>query len=59
MPVKRDEFLTLTEAAQVLRCTRRTIYTYLHDGKLKGCKPGGTRWLISQSELDRFMARGH
>ena len=31
---------TLTEVAEILRVTRRTLYTYIKEGKLKAVKIG-------------------
>lgn len=50
------EFVTYTinETAKILRVSRRTIFTYLKDGKLHGFKVGRTV-RIKPDELRRFM----
>lgn len=49
-----NTFYTLTEVSQALKVTRRTLYTYIAEGKLKAVKFGG-RWRVSEDELKAFM----
>jgi len=51
---KRPEFLTIREAAELLRVHRRTVYRYLNAGKLPARKFGGV-WLIDAAELERRL----
>jgi excisionase family DNA binding protein len=48
---------TLLEVAEILRVTRRTIYTYRDKGELQGFKVG-TKWLIKESQLKAFIDKG-
>jgi len=48
-----DKLLTLTETAQILRVSERTIMRYLKSGKLKASKLG--QWRIKESDLERFL----
>jgi excisionase family DNA binding protein len=47
-------FLTIAEAARLLRVHRRTVYRYLDAGKLPARKYGGV-WLIDAEELERQL----
>ncbi len=56
--IEAAETLTVTQAAARLQVSRRTIQTYLYDGKLRGVKlPGGTLWRIPVSEIERVLGR--
>lgn len=48
---------TTEEAAQLLKVTRRSIYTYLKSGKLEAVKIGNG-WRISQEALEKFLSQG-
>ena len=48
---------TLEEAAQVLKLTRRTLYTYVKNGELQAVK-FGRRWRVLEEDLKRFMMTG-
>ena len=48
---------TPEEAAQLLKVTRRSIYTYLKSGKLEAVKIGNG-WRISQKALEKFLSQG-
>lgn len=52
-----SKLLTMDEAAERLRVSRRTVERYIESGLLKRTKPGG-RTLIEERELERFLARG-
>ena len=55
-PVAEQEtMMTLSEVAAYLRCSKRTMYAWLHDGKITGVKVG-RRWLFDRDEV-RKMAR--
>ncbi len=51
---KDIEIYTLEEIAQLLQVTRRTIYTWVKDGKLKAFKVG-RGWRVTREELDAFL----
>ncbi len=51
----RDErFLTLHEAAEVLRLSPRTVRNYLKRGEIRG-KIIGKRWRFRRADLDAFF----
>ncbi len=45
---------TLVEVAEMLQVTRRTLYNYLKDGRLKGNKVIG-KWIITEEQLKDFI----
>ena len=47
---------TLPEAANIVRLSRRTLYTHLKSGELKAVKIGGT-WRVSDENLHKFINR--
>lgn len=49
----REEYLTRQEAAQIAKCSVRTITRYIEAGQLRPCGPRRDR--IMRSELDRFL----
>ena len=51
---KNLEIYTLEEIAELLQVTRRTIYTWIKDGKLKAFKVG-RGWRVSRADLDSFL----
>lgn len=48
---------TLDEVAEVLKITRRTLYTYVKEGKLKAVKIG-REWRVSEAALQDFINKG-
>ena len=48
---------TLDEVAEILHTTRRTLYTYLKEGKLKAVKIG-RKWIITEENLKEFISKG-
>lgn len=53
MPVAREQWLTVDEAAEALRVSRATIYRFIASGAISTAKFGRAR-RVAQSELDRF-----
>ena len=49
--------LTVSEVAETLRVSRKTLYRYLERGLIHGQKVGG-EWRIPASELDRILREG-
>ena len=47
--------LTLKEVAERLRVSERSVFRYIHDGKLKATKIG--YWRISEKALEDFIQR--
>lgn len=48
---------TLDEVAEVLKITRRTLYAYVKEGKLKAVKIG-REWRVSEAALQDFINKG-
>lgn len=48
---------TLEEVADILQLTRRTLYSYIKDGKLKAVKIG-KYWRVSEQTLQQFIVTG-
>lgn len=48
---------TIEEVTDVLKVSRRTIYTYLKEGKLKAVKIG-KYWRVSEENLQEFISTG-
>lgn len=48
---------TLNEAAEVLRCTRNTVYSYVVSGQIHASKIG-LKWLITHEELQYIINNG-
>lgn len=48
---------TLDEVADILQLTRRTLYSYIKEGKLKAVKIG-KYWRISEKNLEDFISTG-
>lgn len=55
-----ERLLTVTEVAERLRVSTRTVLNWLRDGRLTGRRFGGTKlgWRIKQSDLERFIDEG-
>jgi excisionase family DNA binding protein len=49
-----ERFLTLAEAAEVLRLSTRTVRNYLKRGEIRG-KIIGKRWKFRRADLDAFF----
>jgi excisionase family DNA binding protein len=49
-----ERFLTLAEAAEVLRLSTRTVRNYLKRGEIRG-KIIGKRWKFKRADLDAFF----
>ncbi len=50
------EYLSPGGVAAYLGVTRRTVYTWMTEGRLRAVKTGPKLWLISMSDLGRFLA---
>lgn len=51
------DLLTTDEVAARLKVTKRTIYAWLKDGRLRGVKVGKF-WRIWQADVDALLQRG-
>jgi len=47
------KFLSVKEVAEALRVSERSVFRYIHDGKLKASKVG--YWRISEDDLRQFL----
>ncbi len=52
--VEDIKLYTLDEVMDFLQTTRRTLYRYIKDGKLKAVKVGG-RWKVTDEALKDFL----
>ena len=50
----QETLYTPEEVAEKLKTTRRTVYRWIEDNKLKALK-AGKMWRIPQSALDEFL----
>lgn len=48
---------TLDEVADILKVTKRTLYTYIKDGKLHAVKMG-KYWRVTEENLRKFVNAG-
>ena len=48
---------TLDEVAEILKVTKRTIYNYIHAGKLPAVKVG-RYWRVSHENLQNLIYKG-
>ena len=48
---------SLDEVAEILQLTKRTLYSYVKDGKLKAIKVGKS-WRVTEESLRDFLERG-
>lgn len=48
-----EKFLTTKEVAKLLRVSERSIFRYIHSGRLKATKVG--YWRISEKDLEGFI----
>jgi excisionase family DNA binding protein len=53
-PSSKECLLTLSEAAEVLRLSTRTVREYLKRGEIRG-KIIGNRWRFRRADLDAFF----
>lgn len=48
---------TIDEVVDLLHVTKRSIYSYIKDGKLKAVKIG-KYWRVTQENLEEFLSKG-
>ncbi len=48
------KFYSLEEVAEIIQVSRRSMYNYIKDGRLKANKVGG-RWIVSEEQLQNFI----
>ena len=54
---KEIKVYTLDEIADILKVTRRTLYTYVKTGKLDAVKIG-RYWRVREDALNKFLETG-
>ena len=52
---KTMKVYTLEELVEVLHVTRRTLYNYIREGKLKAVKMG-KYWRVTEKQLEEFLS---
>ena len=55
--MKEINVYSLEEVAEILKITRRTLYTYAKEGKLHAVKIG-KYWRVSEKDLQDFISKG-
>jgi excisionase family DNA binding protein len=53
--MKKDKFLTLKEVQERLRVSERSVFRYIHSGRLKATKVG--YWRVSEKDLEEFIKK--
>lgn len=53
-----DDFLTPEQVAQKLAVNLRTVYRWLHSGKLRGLKLADNLWRIETADYKSFLDEG-
>lgn len=48
------KYYTVTEAMEILKVTRVSIYNYIKSGKLKGSKVA-EKWLFTEQQIKDFI----
>lgn len=51
------KFYSIDEVASMIHVTRRAMYNYLKNGKLKATK-FGKYWRVSEQDLKEFLSNG-
>lgn len=51
----KEKFLSLEEARKILGVSERSMYRYIHEGRIKAYKIG--YWKIKQEDLERFVQK--
>lgn len=57
MAKKEINVYSLSEVIEILGVTRRTLYNWIKDGKIKAIK-AGQQWRITQEALEEFLQTG-
>ena len=55
--MKDEKLYSLKETAKMLGCCERSVFTYLHEGKIKGIRIGRL-WKIKESEIEYIKENG-
>jgi excisionase family DNA binding protein len=54
--MKKDQFLSVSDAAKQLQCTTKYVYDMLHSGSLSATKTDG-HWQIPASAITAKLAK--
>ncbi len=49
------EYLSPGGVAKYLGVTRRTVYTWIKEGRLQATRTGPKLWAVSMNQLDKFL----
>jgi excisionase family DNA binding protein len=49
------EYLSPGGVAKYVGVTRRTVYTWIKEGRLQATRTGPKLWAVSMSDLDKFL----
>lgn len=52
-----DDWLTTTQAAEIIGVSERRVRQLCQAGRLVSQQPGGQVWLILRSDVDAYIAR--
>lgn len=55
--MKDEKLYTLKETAKLIGCCERSVFTYLHEGKIKGIRIGRL-WKVKESEIEYIKENG-
>ena len=53
-----EKYYTPDQVAESLGVSAKTVREWLKNGKLQGTKLGPRLWRISESDVEKFVARG-
>lgn len=54
-----NDYLTVNEASELLRCSRLTVCRWIKAKKLRAFKlAGGRPWRIARSDFEKFIKKG-
>ena len=48
---------SLDEVAEILKVTKRTLYTYVKNGTIRAVKVG-KYWRVTEASLNEFLSKG-
>lgn len=54
----QERYYTVNEVCEILHRNNRTIYAYIRSGQLPAYRPGGKKFLIAASDLNKFIEEG-
>lgn len=53
--IKAKEFLTVSDTAKLINCSRQTVYTLINNGTIKAVNLAIKKTLIKRSEIDKMF----